>query len=224
MKALSITLCAVLALGGLGGVAYAVSTNGAPAPADSAPAETATKTTPATGGKNVKDETVYVLASADGSVHKIIVSDWVQNALGSDLIDDVSALTNIENVKGNESYTLGGDNACVWDARGNDIYYQGEIDRELPVTVAVSYTLDGAPVSPEELAGRSGRVTIRFDYTNHQYELVDINGTQEKIYVPFAMLTGVVLDNDVFSNVSVSNGKIVNDGDRTIVALSLIHI
>lgn len=218
MKALSITLCAVLALGGLGGVAYAVSTNGAPAPADSAPAETATKTTPATGGKNVKDETVYVLASADGSVHKIIVSDWVQNALGSDLIDDVSALTNIENVKGNESYTLGGDNACVWDARGNDIYYQGEIDRELPVTVAVSYTLDGAPVSPEELAGRSGRVTIRFDYTNHQYELVDINGTQEKIYVPFAMLTGVVLDNDVFSNVSVSNGKIVNDGDRTIVA------
>ena len=34
MKALSITLCAVLALGGLGGVAYAVSTNGAPAPAD----------------------------------------------------------------------------------------------------------------------------------------------------------------------------------------------
>ena len=218
MKALSITLCAVLALGGLGSVAYAVSTNGAPAPADSAPAETATKTTPATGGKNVKDETVYVLASADGSVHKIIVSDWVQNALGSDLIDDVSALTNIENVKGNESYTLGGDNACVWDARGNDIYYQGEIDRELPVTVAVSYTLDGAPVSPEELAGRSGRVTIRFDYTNHQYELVDINGTQEKIYVPFAMLTGVVLDNDVFSNVSVSNGKIVNDGDRTIVA------
>ena len=61
-------------------------------------------------------------------------------------------------------------------------------------------------------------MTIRFDYTNHQYELVDINGTQEKIYVPFAMLTGVVLDNDVFSNVSVSNGKIVNDGDRTIVA------
>lgn len=218
MKALSITLCAVLALGGLGGVAYAVSTNGAPAPADSAPAETATKTTPATGGKNVKDETVYVLARADGSVEKIIVSNWVQNALGSDLIDDVSALTNIENVKGNETYTLGGDNACVWDARGNDIYYQGEIDRELPVSVAVSYTLDGAPVSPEELAGRSGRVTIRFDYANNQYELVDIGGKQEKIYVPFAMLTGVVLDNDVFSNVSVSNGKIVNDGDRTIVA------
>ncbi|MDE7003348.1 MAG: hypothetical protein K2P08_02850, partial [Oscillospiraceae bacterium] len=142
----------------------------------------------------------------------------VQNVRGDALIDDVTRLTGIENVKGDETYTLGGENACVWDARGNDIYYQGSIGQELPVSVTVSYTLDGRAISPEELAGKSGRVSIRFDYTNHQYELVDIHGTQEKIYVPFAMLTGVVLDNGVFSNVSVSNGKIVNDGDRTIVA------
>ncbi len=214
VKVMSLTLCAVLALGG---TVYAVNAAGAPAPS-AAPAETAAKTAPSGDGRNVKDETVYALARGDGSVDKIIVSDWVKNAQGGDTIDDVTRLTGIENVKGNETYTLGGDNACVWDARGNDIYYQGEIDQELPVSVAVSYTLDGAPISAEELAGRSGKVTIRFDYTNHQYELVDINGTQEKIYVPFAMLTGVVLDNDVFSNVSVSNGKIVNDGDRTIVA------
>ena len=215
VKALSITLCAVLALGGLGGGAYAMNASGDTAPA---PAEAEAKTASAPGDRNRKDETVYVLASADGSVDKIIVSDWVQNVRGDALIDDVTRLTGIENVKGDETYTLGGENACVWDARGNDIYYQGSIGQELPVSVAVSYTLDGRAISPEELAGKSGRVSIRFDYTNHQYELVDIQGTQEKIYVPFAMLTGVVLDNGVFSNVSVSNGKIVNDGDRTIVA------
>lgn len=215
VKALSITLCAVLALGGLGGGAYAMNASGDTAPA---PADAEAKTASAPGGRNRKDETVYVLASADGSVDKVIVSDWVQNVRGDALIDDVTRLTGIENVKGDETYTLGGENACVWDARGNDIYYQGSIGQELPVSVAVSYTLDGRAISPEELAGKSGRVSIRFDYTNHQYELVDIQGTQEKIYVPFAMLTGVVLDNGVFSNVSVSNGKIVNDGDRTIVA------
>ena len=217
MKALSITLCAVLALGGLGGTVYAMNASGDSAPS-AAPAETAIKTTPASGEKNVKDETVYVLARADGSVDKIIVSDWVKNTQGGDVIDDVTRLTGIENVKGDETYTLGGDGSCVWDARGNDIYYQGSIEEELPVSVAVSYTLDGAAISPEELAGQSGRVTIRFDYANNQYEMVSINGTQEKIYVPFAMLTGVLLDNEVFTNVSVSNGKIVNDGDRTIVA------
>lgn len=215
IKALSITLCAILALGGLGGTVYAMNAAEENAPA---PTKIAARAVPSKSGKNRKDETVYVLARADGSVDKIIVSDWVQNTRGDDAIDDVTRLTGIENVKGDETFTLGGDNACVWDARGNDIYYQGSLEEELPVSVAVSYTLDGQPVTPEELAGKSGRVTIRFDYANSQYETVDINGKQEKIYVPFAMLTGVLLDNDVFSNVSVSNGKIVNDGDRTIVA------
>ncbi len=217
VKVMSLTLCAVLALGGLGGTVYAMNAAGTPAPARPAPLESSAKAAPA-GAKNIKDETVYVLARADGSVDKIIVSDWVRNTRGDALLNDATQLTDIENVKGDETYTLGGDNACVWDARGNDIYYQGSIDQELPVSVAVSYTLDGQPVTPEELAGKSGKVAIRFDYANNQYELVDINGKQEKIYVPFAMLTGVVLDNDVFANVSVSNGKIVNDGDRTIVA------
>ncbi len=217
VKVMSLTVCAVLTLGSLGGTVYAMNTAGNPAPVESAPTTTAAKAAPA-GEKNIKDETVYVLARADGSVEKIIVSDWVQNTRGGDTIHDVTQLTDIENVKGNETYTLGGDNTCVWDARGNDIYYQGSIDRELPVSVTVSYALDGAPITPEELAGKSGKVAIRFDYANHQYEMVGIGGKQEKIYVPFAILTGVVLDNDVFANVSVSNGKIVNDGDRTIVA------
>lgn len=226
VKILSISLCALLALGGIGGAVYAMGVSagdGSPdaAPADSGAEAAAPKTSSSydpNAGRNVKDETVYVLAGADGSVQKIIVSDWIQNALGSDAIDDVTQLTGIENVKGNESYTMGGDNSCVWNANGNDIYYQGNLDKELPVDVMVSYMLDGQPIAPAELAGKSGKVTIRFDYTNHQYELVEIDGRQEKIYVPFAMLTGLILDNDVFTNVSVTNGKIMNDGDRTIVA------
>lgn len=225
VKILSISLCVLLALGGIGGTVYAVGVSADAGPADAAPVDSSAESAaPETGSsydpdadRNVKDETVYVLAGADGSVQKIIVSDWIQNALGNDAIDDVTQLTGIENVKGNESYTMGGGNACVWNAKGNDIYYQGNLDKELPVSVAVSYTLDGQPITPAELAGKSGKVTIRFDYANNQYEMVDIGGKQEKIYVPFAMLTGLMLDNDVFSNVSITNGKIMNDGDRTVV-------
>ena len=226
VKMLSISLCVLLALGGIGGTVYAMGVSadaGSPdaAPVDSGAGSTAPKTSSSydpDAGRNVKDETVYVLAGADGSVRKIIVSDWIQNALGSDAINDVTQLTGIENVKGNESYTMGGNSSCVWNAKGNDIYYQGDLDQELPVAVTVSYMLDGQPIAPAELAGKSGKVTIRFDYTNHQYELLEIDGKEEKIYVPFAMLTGLMLDNDVFTNVSVTNGKIMNDGDRTIVA------
>ena len=165
-----------------------------------------------------KDETVYVLAGADGSVQKIIVSDWIKNTLGSSTLTDSSELENVENVKGDEGYTMDASNARVWDAAGNDIYYQGNIEKELPVTLKVSYTLDGKTVTPEELAGKSGKVVIRYDYQNNQYETVTVNGKQEKIYVPFAMLTGMLLDTDTFSNVEVSNGKLINDGSRYIVA------
>lgn len=164
-----------------------------------------------------KDETVYVLAGADGSVQKIVVSNWIQNTQGSDTVFDQSELTNIENVKGDETYTLDADNMTVWDAQGNDIYYQGNIEKELPVTMTVSYKLDGKAVSAEEIAGKSGKVTVRFDYDNTQYELVEIDGKKEKIYVPFAMLTGLMLDSDTFRNVEVSNGKLLNDGDHTVV-------
>lgn len=164
-----------------------------------------------------KDETVYVLAGADGSVKKIIVSDWIKNSLNSDTIDDQSGLTDVENVKGDETYTLNGENMKIWDAQGNDIYYRGNITKDLPVNLKLNYTLDGKAISPDELAGKSGRVTIRYTYENNQYEYVEIDGKQEKIYVPFAMLTGLLLDSDHFRNVEVTNGKMLGDGDRMAV-------
>ena len=87
----------------------------------------------------------------------------------------------MENVKGDETYTMNGDNMRVWDAQGNDIYYQGNIEKELPVDLSVSYKLDGKPISADDLVGKSGRVTIRFDYQNKQYETVEIDGKQEKM-------------------------------------------
>ncbi len=163
-----------------------------------------------------KDETVYVLAGADGSVKKIIVSDWIKNALGESSLTDATGLLDIENVKGDESYTISGD-AKVWDAQGNDIYYQGNIEKELPVGLTVTYQLNGKPMSADEIVGKSGKVSIRFDYENRQYEMVSIDGKEEKIHVPFAMLTGMLLDNDHFRNVEVTNGKFINDGNRTAV-------
>ena len=211
-KITAIALCAAIMLGGAG-AAYALAGE-----KNEVPAKAVTTSMKAEEEKEVsKDETVYVLAGADGSVQKVIVSDWIKNALKEDSIADKSALSDIENVKGNETYTLDGSNMTVWDAEGNDIYYQGSIEKELPVAMTVSYKFDGKSISADELAGKSGKVTIRFDYENRQYETVNIDGKNEKIYVPFGMLTGMLLDSDTFRNVEVSNGKLLNDGDRTAV-------
>ncbi|MCR4624372.1 MAG: hypothetical protein K5795_00220 [Lachnospiraceae bacterium] len=163
-----------------------------------------------------KEETVYIVADANGLPKKVIVSDWLKNAGKDAKLTDVSELTDIENVKGNETFTKNG-NECVWDANGADISYQGRTDKELPVDVKVTYILDGKVMTPEEIKGRSGHVTIRFDYDNKAYREVMIDGKKEKMTVPFMMLTGVILDDDRFTNISAANAKLINDGSRTVV-------
>jgi putative membrane protein len=219
VKIASITCCAALGIGCIS-AAYAVSAdqnNDAQETQTVATATTSSGAQSTDSGTTAKDETVYVLTGADGSVQKIIVSDWLKNALNASSLSDVSSLTDIWNVKGDETFTTGSGDETVWDAEGNDIYYQGTTNQELPVTLSVSYKLDGSDISADELAGKSGKVTIRYEYQNNQYEMVDIDGSQEKIYVPFAVITGLLLDNDVFHNVEVTNGRSVNDGDRTVV-------
>lgn len=171
-----------------------------------------------TKDKLTKEETVYVIADAEGNPDKVIVSDWIKNPGKLDKIEDKTSLDKVKNVKGDEKYTLNGDNMYIWDAKGSDIYYQGTSKKDLPVDLSVSYRLDGKAISPKDLAGKSGRVTMRFDYKNNKYENVVVNGKKTKIYVPFVMLTGTMLDNEKFSNVSVNNGKVINDGSHTIVA------
>lgn len=165
-----------------------------------------------------KEETVYVIADANGNPDKVIVSDWIKNTGGANKIKDKSSLKNIEVVKGDNSYTIDENNAYEWDADGSDVYYKGTGTAELPVGVSITYELDGKAVAPKELAGKSGKLKIKINYTNRKFEETKINGKKEKIYVPFVMLTGMMLDNEKFSKVEVSNGKVINDGSHTYVA------
>lgn len=219
VKIICISLCAALILCGVGVGAFAAGAGSAIKNADTPKEDTAVTTSLSSDeGDTFKDETVYVMAAADGSPKEIIVSDWIKNPTKADELKDSSELKDIENVKGDESYTMSTDGAMVWGAKGNDIYYQGTTDKKLPVSVKMSFTLDGKSICADDLAGKSGKLVMRIDYTNEQYENVKIDGKDEKIYVPYAVLSGMVLPNENFSNVEVSNGRSLNDGEKTIVA------
>lgn len=168
-------------------------------------------------GEAGKVETVYVTADASGSVNDVIVSEWLKNATASSELTDTTELKDIVNVKGDESFTENGDGTVTWNADGSDIYYQGTTDKELPVDMKITYTLDGKEISPADLAGKSGKVTIRFEYENKAKQTVDVDGKNIDVYTPFAMVSGMMLDSDKFSNVEISNGKIISDGGNYIV-------
>lgn len=167
---------------------------------------------PALAESAVKDETVYILASPDGTARKVIVSDYLSNPDALDTLTDASSLDALQNVKGDEAF-----DGNAWDAMGQDIYYQGTSEAPLPVTMRITYTLNGEAIAPADLAGKSGHVVIRFDYTVDDTASVLIDGVETQVTVPYVVLTGALLENDVFTHVEATNARIVNDGDRTLV-------
>lgn len=159
-----------------------------------------------------KSETVYAVMDADGNTTDVSVSEWLKNEDKANHLSDYSNLKNIKNTSGDEKVSRDG-NKLVWAAKGKDIHYTGDYDGELPVNVKVSYYLNGTKVSADEIAGKKGNVKIRFDY--------DINDSVKEngysLTRPYAIVSAVVLSNDNFTNVTVNNGKAVNDGNSTAV-------
>ena len=164
-----------------------------------------------------KEETVYIISDADGNPEQTIVSAWLKNSDGSDKLADKSNLTDIENTKGDEDYTTGSGDSITWNADGNDIYYRGNSTKDTPISVSIKYELDGKAVDASSLAGADGHLKITFSYKNNTGKQETVNGEKVTIYKPYIVLSGLMLENDNASNIEVTNGQVVNDGDKSIV-------
>ena len=153
------------------------------------------------GMETDKEESVYVLTDAYGTPTEITVTAGLKNPGPDAELTDVTTLTDIINKEGDETYTKQADGSILWENYGSDIHYEGKADTssELPLTVTVTYFLDGKEVGADELAGASGNIKIRFDYENNTQE----NGS----ITPFAAITGLMLSEDNAHNITVTNGS-----------------
>ena len=151
-----------------------------------------------------KDESVYVKADAAGRPTEKTVEVVLKKIEGADPIEDRSNLREIKNTEGNEEYTEAGEGRYLWQNNGEDIHYKGKSDQALPVNVRITYYLEGQEVSAEKIAGKTGKVKIRFDYEN-------------STDVPFMVLSAAMLPADVFSDVEVTNGRLMDLGDQKAV-------
>ncbi len=164
-----------------------------------------------------KEESVYATLDASGKKKEVIVSDWLKGSGINGALEDVSNLENIQNTKGDETFTQNGE-AMTWDAKEQDIYYQGTTQEELPVGMEITYTLDGKEIAPEELAGKSGALKICIQYQNTSVSTMETeDGTKKEVYTPFLMATGMILPVEKFSNVQIDHGQILSEGDNDIV-------
>ena len=197
-KTLRITAAAVLCcliVGGSAGVYAAARANdgGSSLFSDVEASPAPVQEAPQQAAEDISANNVYIIAGAGGDTKKVIVTDSIKSRLGAG-------------------------SGTVYDVDGNKVAGVEDVCAYLPVRLSISYTLNGVSVTPEELTGKSGSVTIRIDYENTRAEQHSINGRQETLYSPYIALTAMALDSDVFSNVSITNGSLVNDGSRTVAA------
>ena len=163
-----------------------------------------------------KNETVYAKVSYDGKVSSINVNEHIINKEKLTLINDYSELDDIFNLNGNEKYSKDG-NFLTWNTTGNDIFYQGRLKNSLPIEMNITYLLDGESIDLKDLLGKSGNVTIRIKYTNNDSHLVNVNGKYENLYTPFVVTMGTIINNENNSNITVSNGKVLSSGTKSVV-------
>lgn len=166
--------------------------------------------------KTDKTETVYAKADPSDKIYEVSVEAVLKND-GKGEISDYSTLSDIKNTEGDEEFTEKGSNVVVWENHGEDIHYKGTSTDALPVDVKISYYLDDKQVTADELKGQSGKVRIRFDYTNKSSQKVEVNGKTVEVNTPFIVCSAMFLPSDNFSNIEVKNGKTVEMDDQNIV-------
>ncbi len=164
-----------------------------------------------------KDESVYTVLNADGSIKEITVSDSLHSNSGFKDYKDTSVLTDVENLKSTDpvSSTNGG---YIWNSEATDIYYQGTSTKELPLSVKIIYTLNNKEYSPEDIVGKSGHVTIKISVTNSSKQIYTVNNKNYELVTPFVTGLGAMLDDDNFTNVTVNHGTVDSDSSHSIVA------
>lgn len=164
-----------------------------------------------------KDESVYVTLAPDGSVQQQTVSVWLHRDSGLDGFADVSCLENIHDLRGTAAPTQTGEQ-LTWKVEAPDLYYQGTTGRQLPVTAAISYELDGQPLTAGQLLGKSGHLKVTIALTNHERRTATIDGSPRAVYTPFAAAVGTTLDADRFTNIEAAHGTVQTDSARAAVA------
>lgn len=168
-----------------------------------------------------KTETVYSVLNSDGSISDTIVSSWLHDEDGINNIKETLNLTDVKNIKSNEKPSKDG-NTYTWNAKGNDVYYEGTATKQLPVSVKIRYELDGQDISANDIQGKSGHLKLTISFTNNYSEVKNING--KSIVIHPSYLAGGMLNMSTgkFSNVKCESGKIVNDGTNEMLAFANI--
>lgn len=146
---------------------------------------------------SAKEEVIYAMADASG---KVTDAEAVNIFAGGDIVDygDYSA---VKPLNTNDTITQNGDQ-IAFSSTADKVYYQGTMkNAALPWNISIRYYLDGKEYAPQDVAGKSGALEIRFSVTKNE----SCGGS---FYDDYALQASFTLDTERCRNI-VSNGATV---------------
>lgn len=163
-----------------------------------------------------KEETIYLILNGDGSVREQIVSDWLHSDTGFHSFRDKSGLQDVENLK---SDVLPEQDAgmLIWNTEDKDIYYQGKSELQPPVSVAITYLLDGKEIDAIDLNGKSGHLSVHVALKNNESRQIAIAGEQRTVFTPFFTVAAAMLPADSYTNITAEHGTVQTDSKTNLV-------
>ena len=153
--------------------------------------------------ENKKHERVYVVAGADGTVNSITDSIRLENTDGLEELVDRTMLTDIQNVGGNETFTLEGE-TLIWKADGKNVTYQGTSDKTPAVLPSVTLTLDGEEISAADLKEKNGEAVLTVTYRTAGE-------------APALALSVLPLPEEGISDLKTENAAVLTEADRSVL-------
>ena len=166
-----------------------------------------------------KNETVYVNMASNGEVTSKVVTDWLHTDKAQTYIDDKTDLSDIKNVKSTVEPVKNKDGSYRWNMETTDLYYRGTTEKELPISIGITYYLDGKQIEPKKLAGKKGQVKMVITVNNLSKKTVKVSGKDTTVYTPFIVAGGMIIPENSFSNINVENGKTIGDGTKEIALM-----
>lgn len=155
----------------------------------------------ADGSSNQKEEVVYVMTDAKGSVSNVNVV----NIFGKGSITDYGNYSSVKMLNSTDDISVNGDK-ITFNTDKDKIYYQGTMENvQLPWNIKFTYILDGKELTPEQLAGKSGKLEIRIKIDKNDKASGDF-------YDDYAFQASLTLDTNKCKNIVADGATLANVG------------
>lgn len=155
----------------------------------------------ADGSSSQKEEVVYVMTDAKGSVSNVNVV----NIFGKGSITDYGNYSSVKMLNTTDDISVNGDK-ITFNTDKDKVYYQGTMENvQLPWNIKFTYILDGKEMTPEQVAGKSGKLEIRIKIDKNDKASGDF-------YDNYALQASLTFDTNKCKNIAADGATLANVG------------